>query len=89
MDLSSIKTFIENLNFYNQKQFIKLLIKHNIPATENKNGTFINISELTDTHIQVIIQFISLIREEEKKFDQVEATKKNLKLMINAETGNV
>tara|TARA_B100000424_G_scaffold245227_1_gene216077 strand:- start:1892 stop:2221 length:330 start_codon:yes stop_codon:yes gene_type:complete len=89
MDLSAIKTFIENMSFHNQKEFIKLLIKHNIPSTENKNGTFINITELTDSQMYLITQFISHICEEEKSFNEVETTKKNLKLMINSQTDNI
>lgn len=82
-NLQEIKIFLENMEFNNQKQFLKLLLKHSIPFTENKNGTFLNINELSSSHISLILQFISLIEEEEQNFNKIENTKSTLKKLIN------
>lgn len=85
-DLNIIKSFLENMEFSNQKKFVRLIIQHSIPFTENKNGIFVNINEISDIHLNIIHQFKSLILEEELKFNQIELTKSNLKQLLNSTT---
>lgn len=81
-DLTEIKYFLEHMNISNQKQFIRLVVQHQIPYTENKNGTFINISNLNDPQLCIIEKFISLISDEETIFNKIEQTKIDLKKLI-------
>tara|TARA_Y100000389_G_scaffold138658_1_gene136425 strand:- start:70 stop:318 length:249 start_codon:yes stop_codon:yes gene_type:complete len=61
---------------------VRLIIKHNIQYTENKNGIFINISELDNVQLDTIFKFIELIQQEEYTFNQVEIAKVNLRKLI-------
>tara|TARA_Y100000816_G_C26094758_1_gene579090 strand:+ start:1315 stop:1638 length:324 start_codon:yes stop_codon:yes gene_type:complete len=82
-NLNSIKQFLEAMNSNNQLKFLRLILKNNIPHSENKNGTFINISELSPNQINIINTFIDLINKEEFSFNQVENTKLKLKKLID------
>ena len=81
--LNSMKKYLENLSMSNQEKFLKLIIKNNIPFSENKNGSFINISELNSSQLDIINEFISLLQLEETTFNQVEKTKLDLRNLIN------
>ena len=85
INLNSIKHILENMPSINQIKFLKLIIKNNIPYSENKNGTFINISELSSNQIDKINTFIDLINKEEHSFNEVENTKIELKKLIDAQ----
>jgi hypothetical protein len=84
--LNNIKKYLEKLSSSNQEKFLRLLIKNNIPFSENKNGSFINISELNSHQINIINQFISLLELEEHSFNEVEKTKQLLRNLINHNT---
>ena len=70
--LNFMKKYLENMPMSNQEKFLKLLITNNIPFSENKNGSFINISELNSSQLDIINEFISLLQLEETTFNQVE-----------------
>ena len=82
--LNFIKKYLEKMAMSNQEKFLKLLIKNNIPFSENKNGSFINISELNVSQLSIISHFIDLLELEERTFNQVEKTKLDLKNLINS-----
>ena len=86
--LNSMKKYLENLSMSNQEKFLKLIIKNNIPFSENKNGSFINISELNLSQLSIIKQFIDLLEIEEHTFNQVEKTKLDLKNLIDSSSDN-
>lgn len=81
--LNNIKKILEKMSLVNQEKLLKLVIKNNIPFSENKNGSFINISELNFSQINIINQFIYLLELEESSFNEVEKTKQLLKNLIN------
>lgn len=81
--LNDIKKYLENMPLSNQEKFLKLIIKNNIPFSQNKNGSFINISELNSSQLAIINQFISLLELEEFTFNEVEKTKQLLRNLIN------
>ena len=83
--LNTIKTYLEKMSTTNQEKFLKLLIKNNIPFSENKNGTFINISELNLSQVSIINQFIDLLELEEQTFNKVEKTKLDLRNLITGQ----
>ena len=86
LSLNDIKKFLENMPLANQEKFLRLIIKNNIPFSQNKNGSFINISELNSSQITIINQFISLLELEEFTFNEVEKTKLLLRNLINDNT---
>ena len=81
--LNTIKKYLEKMSFSNQEKFLKLIIKNNIPFSQNKNGSFVNISELNSSQLAIINQFISLLELEEFTFNEVEKTKQLLRNLIN------
>jgi len=81
--LNDIKKYLEHMSLSNQEKFLKLIIKNNIPFSQNKNGSFINISELTSYQLAIINQFISLLDLEDLTFNEVEKTKQLLRNLIN------
>ena len=84
-ELQKLKKDLEDLPIVSQTHFLKMILDSHIPYTENKNGTFINISELTTEQTQKIIDFVNTIMSQEKSFNSVENQKKLLKQLINSD----
>ena len=79
---NSWKTTIERMSTENQRKFIGVVLENEIPYTENKNGTFINISELNKTQLSKIKKFLEENDETEKRFNDYEKERKMLEKLI-------
>jgi hypothetical protein len=67
MDLNEIKNKIENIQFFHQKEILKIFYDNKCSClSENNNGTFINMSKLPKTVIKKLEDYITYVETQEK-----------------------
>tara|TARA_A100001011_G_C13607628_1_gene554666 strand:- start:234 stop:512 length:279 start_codon:yes stop_codon:yes gene_type:complete len=85
--VKQLKEDIESLDSSQQILIGKLLYDSNINMFENKNGVFINLTELDESIIELLKKKIEDIREQESLFIDLElkkqAYKDNLVTKVN------
>tara|TARA_B100001758_G_C18409244_1_gene614394 strand:+ start:1228 stop:1500 length:273 start_codon:yes stop_codon:yes gene_type:complete len=78
-DLLDLKKRIENIDDIHHKKILEIFLKHNINVSENRNGCFINISNLSPEIQKEITEFLKYINKQEKTLNDVEKIKKKYK----------
>ena len=66
---------IEKLDKNNHLEILKILKKHNITFSENKNGSFINLNYVNDTILNEIKDYISYVNKQENIISELEIQK--------------
>ena len=80
--MNKIKRLKDDIEALNPRQHIvigKLLYDANINMFENKNGVFINLTEVNDSVIDSIHKKLNEIQEQEKHFIAMENKKQEYK----------
>ena len=80
--LSKMKTTIEQMDKNNQIEVLRLLHKNNAILNENKNGIHINLTELQDSTLINIYNFVEYINTQENKLNDDEHEKQKYKNMF-------
>jgi hypothetical protein len=78
VDLKQVKDRIEALNQHHQIQILKIITQNNVVHTENKNGAFINLTNVDDAVICKITEYLSYVDEQEIQLNEVENQKTEL-----------
>lgn len=78
-NIYDIKHFIESLNKQRQIEVLKILNENNIQISENKNGSFINLTLLPDDIIKKLKDFTIYIKEQDISFEEIEDMKNDFK----------
>ena len=76
--LQNIKDTIEKMNKLQQIEVLKLLLEADIETSENGNGTFVNLSELSEDIITKLLDYIHFINKQNKLIDDLETKKQNI-----------
>jgi len=63
--LTDLKIKIEKLTFENQKKILKLFLDNNINISENNNGTFILMNNLTPDMYEKLTNYMDYIENQE------------------------
>jgi hypothetical protein len=77
-DLKQLKDRIEALNQHHQIQILKIMNESNVDFTENKNGSFINLTNVDDAVISKITDYLGYVDEQETQLNEVENQKTEL-----------
>jgi hypothetical protein len=79
-DLETLKNKIEKMEKNQHIEILKIIkrLNHSIVTNENKNGTWINMSCLSENTIEELIKYTSYIEEQENSLNKVESEKKEL-----------
>jgi hypothetical protein len=77
-DLKQLKDHIEGLNQHHQIQILKILTQCNVSLTENKNGSFINLTNVDDAVISKITDYLSYVDKQEIQLNEIENQKTEL-----------
>lgn len=77
MDL--LKKQIEALDKSQHLEVFKIFNKHGIPFSENKNGIFINIANISDKVVNDINKFLNYIKTQENELITIENQKNEFK----------
>jgi hypothetical protein len=76
--LKQLKDRIENLNQHHQIQILKIITQNNVTYTENKNGSFVNLTNLDDAIVTKLTEYLSYVDEQETHLKEVENQKTEL-----------
>lgn len=78
-ELTDIKLFIEKLNKQRQIEVLKIFLQNNISISENKNGSFVNLSYLSDEIISKLKDYIKYIKDQDLSLEEMEDVKNDFK----------
>lgn len=76
--LKYIRDSIEKLDKNNHVDILRIFMKKNIYINENKNGVFINLTDLSNDIIDEIETYINYVNEQKIDFDHIEKQKDEL-----------
>ena len=77
--LQNIKDIIEQFNKQQQIEVLRLLISKSANMSENNNGTFINLTDLSELTIQKLEKYIEFVRKQHTQLLYIEKEKANIK----------
>ena len=80
--ISKLKNDIEKMDTIHHKHFFSIIKDSEMDFTENKNGIFINITNLDDEIITKFQKKIEYINKQEKQLNDVEDEKLKYKLLF-------
>lgn len=78
-NLKHIKELIESLSLQQQIFIGKMFYEENISMFENKNGVFINLTEVDELILEKINIQLQQIKEQEQSLNQLEVKKQEYK----------
>ena len=82
MDLNEIKKKIEEMQFFHQKEVLKIFYDNKCSClSENNNGTFINMSKLSKSVIEKLENYIIYVETQEKELNTQQNKCKQLEKM--------
>lgn len=73
--LVDIKKTIESLNKTRQVEILKIFLKNNVSISENNNGTFVNLSFLTEECLTELKEYLNYIKDQEASLKTLENVK--------------
>lgn len=76
--LKKIKESIETFNKQQQLDILQMLIDNNINISENSNGTFINLSDIENSIILKLQEYIDFVNTQNIKLSSIETEKQNI-----------
>ncbi len=77
-DIYKLKQIIEKMDVIHHKKIFSILKNNNINISENRNGSFINITNLDSKIIKELNKYIYYINQQEKSLIDVENLKQEL-----------
>jgi hypothetical protein len=78
-ELLNIKTQIESMNKFHQIEILKIFKKNNVILNENKNGIFINLSEISGNNLDDLNEYINYVNIQENQLSHHENKKEKFK----------
>jgi hypothetical protein len=78
-ELKNLRNIIDNINPLYHREIFNLIKKFDMQYSENKNGIFVNMNNLSKECISKIYEYLEYIEKQEKTFDDVENIKKEFK----------
>ena len=73
MNLQELKTRIENMTKYHQIEILRIFVKADEKnINENKNGCFINLTEVSQDSIAVITEYVKYVHEQTQELNNTE-----------------
>lgn len=83
-ELSILCKTIESFNKEDQIEVLKIITNENINVvSENNNGTFINMNDLTDSTILKVNNYVEYVLKKNNEINNIENEKDILKNNIN------
>ena len=85
-ELKDLRNKIHTFSSEKQLEIFKMCKSKDIFYTENSNGIFINMSELTSSQISELKKYVDYITEQEQELELAEKEKKEMtKIFAQAE----
>ena len=72
---------VQSMRVFHQKEVLKILNNHkdNVTLNENKNGVLVNLTDVSDSIISEIKDYIEYVNNQEKELNDDEEIKIKLK----------
>lgn len=77
--LKEMKTIIESLDDTKHIEIFRILKKYKVNFSENKNGVFINLSEVSKRILDELVSYINYVKKQENFLNIHENQKKKFK----------
>jgi hypothetical protein len=77
-DLKQLKDRIEALNQHHQIQILKIMTECKVDLTENKNGSFVNLTNIDEGVVSKLAEYLRYVDEQETQLKEVENQKTEL-----------
>lgn len=82
--LETINSKIEKLNKKQHIEILRIITKDDkINVTENKNGIFVNMNEMSENVINQIVEYLNYIETKEKELLNIENEKNKIAETMN------
>jgi hypothetical protein len=78
-ELKKINNIVNKLNPIHHKKIFGIIKDHNIKFSENRNGVFINLNNLSSNILIKIKKYIEYVKIQEKNFSNFENIKNEFK----------
>lgn len=78
-EIYEIKHFIEKLNKQRQIEVLKIFNENNIDISENKNGSFVNLTLIPKEVIDKLKNYIQYIKDQDISLQEIEYVKNDFK----------
>jgi hypothetical protein len=78
INIEKLKKTIEMLSKYHQVEIYSILKKNGISFDENNNGSFINLSQLSQNNIQKLYDYTKYVEKQQKELLKDETEKNRL-----------
>ena len=78
-EIYEIKYFIEKLNKQRQIEVLKIFNENNIDISENKNGSFVNLTLIPKQIIDKLKIYIQYIKDQDISLEEIEYVKNDFK----------
>ena len=82
MNLEKLKQDIECLSKAKHIELLRILKENNIEYSENKNGIFFNLSELSPLVIKKIYDFTNYLNQQEELLHSIEKKREECELLL-------
>lgn len=83
--IKNLRNTIQSFSKEKQLDVFKLCKSKNIFYSENKNGIFINLTELDAKQLIELDKFVTYINAQEKEIQQMEHEKERMSQLLGAE----
>lgn len=79
VNMNSLKEKIEMLSKFHQIEILKIL-QHDDACTlnENTNGVFVNLTNVSDSVITKLVNYLEYVKKQEKQLNDIESQKNTL-----------
>jgi hypothetical protein len=78
--LTNIRDLIEKMDKFNQIEILRIFSKHSeVVLNENKNGIYVNLTEVSDNVIDEVIKHLDFVLVQESHLKKDENVKENYK----------
>jgi hypothetical protein len=81
-EIKELRNTIHEFSKEKQLEIFKMCKSKDIFYTENKNGVFINLTELTPHQIKELHQYVTYINEQEEEIQNLEKTKQEMSMLL-------
>ena len=72
-DLNKLKNQIEHFDREKQLHIFRIFKEGNVKFTENRNGIFINISDLNKEILEEVREYVQYVKKQEITIDEIES----------------
>ena len=79
MSINALKERIERMEKYHQIEILRILSKFaEVSTNENNNGTFVNLTELSEDIIKELNKYADYVDEQQKLLKKIEKEKEKI-----------